>query len=230
MGMDGTSPKWCPHALIRNLAVQIDLSQFSAFGNGIGRFLDPRRPVTEDSRLSQPQTSIPRCPNTLAILLRVAPLGPISLSLTACSRRIAKRHAGLFRRLGEFGSTRFILDPTDLPLVLILDPNDGFPSVKAVRRTSDGSARISGRFAALLGLVHGAYDGDALFFSRDLVIEGDTAATLALRNAVDDAELDIAEEVAAMSGPFARPLAQVIAAIERHTGVFLTRPDEGLAW
>ena len=54
--------------------------------------------------------------------------------------------------------------------------------------------------------MHGAFDGDALFFSRDLVIEGDTAAVLALRNAIDDAELDLSAEAQAMSGPFAAPV------------------------
>nr|WP_254604283.1 SCP2 sterol-binding domain-containing protein [Leisingera sp. ANG59] len=162
--------------------------------------------------------------------MRVVPLVPVSLSLTACSRRIAKRHPGLFRRLGEHGCKRFILDPADLPIVLCLEPNGGQPKVRALRGSGDGDARISGPLAALLGLVHGAYDGDALFFSRDLVIEGDTAAALALRNAVDDAELDLSQEIAAMSGPFARFLLRAVAFAEQRTGVSLARPEEEAAW
>lgn len=177
---------------------------------------------------AQPQ--IPNCPAALARLLRVAPLAPLSLSLTACSRRIAKRHPGLFRRLGEHSRKRFVLAPTDLPVLLCLDPNEGQPKVRAVRGNCDGDARISGPLAALLGLVHGVYDGDALFFSRDLVIEGDTAAALALRNAVDDAELDISQEIAALSGPFARFLLRAVAFAERRTGVPLARPEEEAAW
>ena len=98
------------------------------------------------------------------------------------------------------------------------------------RGEGEGTARIAGPLAALLGLVHGAYDGDALFFSRDLVIEGDTAAALALRNAVDDAELDLSEEIASMSGPFAAPLQKIMAFAERRTGVCLTRPEEAEIW
>lgn len=176
------------------------------------------------------RTRIPHCPAALARLLRILPLGPLSLSLTACSRRIARRHPGLFRRLGEHSRTRFVLDPTDLPVVLCLDPNDGLPSVRATRSSCDGAARISGPLAALLGLVHGAYDGDALFFSRDLVIEGDTAAALALRNAVDDAELDISQEIAAMSGPFSGLLLRAAGFAGRRTGVCLARPAEDAAW
>ena len=50
-------------------------------------------------------------------------------------------------------------------------------------------ARIAAPLIVLLGMIDGTYDGDALFFSRDLVIEGDTEAVLALRNAIENAEL-----------------------------------------
>lgn len=55
----------------------------------------------------------------------------------------------------------------------------------------------------LIGLIDGSYDGDALFFSRDLVVEGDVEAVLALRNAIDDAGVDLVTDTAAMLGPLA---------------------------
>lgn len=158
------------------------------------------------------------------------PLAPLSVSLTAYSRKVANSHPGLFRRLGDYSHTRFVLDPTDLPFVICLDPNGGTPRVTVSRRPGEGAARIAGPLAALLGLVHGAYDGDALFFSRDLLIEGDTSAALALRNAVDDAELDLSQEISQLSGPMAGPLQRLIAFAERRTGVSLTRPEEAEAW
>ena len=54
-----------------------------------------------------------------------------------------------------------------------------------------------------MGLVDGSYDGDALFFSRDLVVEGDVEAVLALRNAIDDAGIDLVADTAALFGPLA---------------------------
>lgn len=173
---------------------------------------------------------IPRFPALLARMLGRMPLMPLSLSLTAYARRVAKSHPGLFRRLGEFDHTRFVLDPTDLPFVICLEPGGGRPRVTVVRGRGEGEARIAGPLAALLGLVHGAYDGDALFFSRDLVVEGDTGAALALRNAVDDAELDLSQEIAALSGPWAAYVQRVFEFAERRTGVCLTRPEEVLSW
>ncbi len=186
--------------------------------------------VDKELRLRDSPVLIPRVPAFLAHALRVLPLLPLSLSLIVLSRKVAQNHPGLFRRLGEYSNTRFVLDPTDLPFVICLEPNGGSPRVTVMRGQGDGEARIAGPLAALLGLVHGAFDGDALFFSRDLVVEGDTGAALALRNAVDDAELDLSLEIAAMSGPLAAPLQQAFAFVQRRTGVCLTRPEEVAAW
>ena len=180
--------------------------------------------------MSHPQNLIPHCPAPLAAALRIMPLAPLSLSLTVFSRKIARNNPGLFQRLGEYDRTDFVLDPTDLPVVLCLNPNAGLPKVRLTRQQAQGAARISGPLAALLGLVHGAFDGDALFFSRDLVVEGDTSAALALRNAIDDAELDLAQEATALSGPLARPVQQIISLAERQTGLCLTRPEEATLW
>ncbi len=158
------------------------------------------------------------------------PLAPMSLALTAFSRSIARRHPGLFRRLGDYDRTRFVLDPTDLPFVIHLEPGGGTPRVSLARGGGDGAARIAGPLAALLGLVHGAFDGDALFFSRDLVIEGDTSAALALRNAIDDSELDLSQEMTFFCGPMKGPLQRLFAQIEKHSGVSLTRAEENGAW
>jgi predicted lipid carrier protein YhbT len=54
---------------------------------------------------------------------------------------------------------------------------------------------------ALFDLIVGPHDGDALFFSRDLTIQGDIGAVLALRNAIDNAELDLPHEVAQLLQP-----------------------------
>jgi len=150
--------------------------------------------------------------------------------LTGYARTVAKNHPGLFRRLGDHAHARFSLDPTDLPFVITLEPAGGVPRVTVTRGAANADARIAGPLAALLGLVHGAFDGDALFFSRDLVIEGNTDAALALRNAVDDAELDLAGEIRQISGPFSGPLQRIIAFAERRTGVVLSRVSSEAAW
>ncbi len=180
--------------------------------------------------MSDPQISIPTAPRVLASALKYVPLAPLSLILSSYACRVAKNHPSMMRRLGEHNKTDFVLDPTDLPISIEMNPNRGYPRITVVRGNGQGTARIAGPLAALMGLVHGAFDGDALFFSRDLVIEGDTAATLALRNAIDDAELDLGEEMAGATGPFARQISKLLTFVERKSGVPLTRPQEVDTW
>lgn len=116
--------------------------------------------------------------------------------------RIVKQHPRIFERLGPYAGKRFGLAPSDLPFAFVLDTKPDAPKVTAIRslpRSID--AKISGPLLALIGMASGEYDGDALFFSRIIVIEGDVEATLALRNAIDDAGIDIVKEGASLLGP-----------------------------
>lgn len=169
--------------------------------------------------------SIRRVPTPLGFALRAAPLAPMSLALSTVARRVIKGHPGLLARLGDYAGRSFAIDPTDLPVCLLIRPNTPSALIRVCRSRPKADACIAGPLSALLGLVHGTWDGDALFFSRDLVIEGDTSAALALRNAIDDAELDLGAEIAAMSGPLAQALGPIINFAERRTGMPLRRAE-----
>ena len=177
--------------------------------------------------------SIPQFPAVGSIALRLAPLWPLSLAASRLAATLARRHPSLFSRLGAQADKTFLIDPTDLPLVFVLKPRPPRPEFSARRRDEavDWDARIAGPLAALIGLVHGAYDGDALFFSRDLSIEGDTEAVVALRNAIDNEELDLVREAAALLGPLealaAAPAQTFASAIGAITGAPLTRVSTG---
>jgi O2-independent ubiquinone biosynthesis accessory factor UbiT len=136
------------------------------------------------------------------------PLPPTLMQpiLDAAFRAMMGRHEGLFERLSHLDNPTFLIDPIDLPLVFILDANAESPKL-AVMRENKGeiSATIRGPLLMLIKLLEGKVDGDALFFARGLVVEGDTEAVVALRNAVDDAEIDIAGDLIASLGPLARP-------------------------
>ena len=129
-------------------------------------------------------------------------------------RRVADLHPSLFDRLGPHRSARFVIDAHGLPFVLLLVPDPDDLQFRAVARRAEpvSDARIAGGFFDLLGLVDGAEDGDALFFSRDLDITGNTEAVVCLRNALDDVEGSIAEDVA---GLFGAPGRAVLAALRR---------------
>ena len=68
------------------------------------------------------------------------------------------------------------------------------------------TASIHGPLATLAALLEGKLDGDALFFSRDLTVAGDTEAVVTLRNIIDGAGINIREDVLWAAGPFGRPV------------------------
>ncbi len=119
---------------------------------------------------------------------------------------LGKRHPDLFERLSCLDDPTFLIDPIDLPVVFHLDatPERSYLEVsRSIERPA--AAVIRGPLMTLLDLLEGRMDGDALFFSRALAIEGDTEAVVALRNAVDDSGIDLRSDVLASFGPFAKP-------------------------
>lgn len=153
------------------------------------------------------RTAVSVLPPVVAAILRPAPLAPLALAAKHVLRAVVRHHPGIFERLGTHAHKRFGLQPTDLPFAFVLRPAPPSPTVRIVRHLPQRGwdARIIGSIAALAGLADGRFDGDALFFSRDLVVEGDIEAVVALRNAIDDAGLDLIHEATAVFGPFAKP-------------------------
>ncbi|WEX08572.1 SCP2 sterol-binding domain-containing protein [Chelativorans sp. AA-79] len=170
-------------------------------------------------------------PTGVRLFLLPLPLPPLGLLLRQMAKSVGRRQPGLFARLGVHTEKVFLLDPTDLPFVFRLEPRRDHPHIESCRREVAGAwdVRIAGTLGALLGLVHGAADGDALFFSRDIIIEGDTEAVLALRNALDDAELDLLAEATSIFGPAGASVERIARHImpmaSRLTGLTLTRWD-----
>ncbi|MFQ6017295.1 MAG: SCP2 domain-containing protein [Kiloniellaceae bacterium] len=134
---------------------------------------------------------------------------------------VRRRYPDVFARLEPLADTAFLIDPVDLPFKFLLRPGARPPSLTVLRdddRASQMAAIISGPLLSLIEVLEGRADGDALFFSRDLAVEGETEAVLTLRNAVDGAEIDMIEVVASAVGPFggaARRLAGPVGAVFR---------------
>ncbi len=141
-------------------------------------------------------------------IMPAPPLAPLQPVLSHIVRDVARRRPGLFARLGRSTRKRFLIDPVNLPFVLMLQPDPFGPRLTAHKRIPPQpfDVRIAGKFHTLLGLIDGESDSDALFFSRDIVVEGDTEAIVALRNALDDMDTTLAGDVALSFGPLAAPV------------------------
>jgi predicted lipid carrier protein YhbT len=142
--------------------------------------------------------------------LALAPL-PLSLLQPIVDRALAatlKRHPDLLVRLSGHASGAIGIDPVDLPFVLLLDADPARPRLSLARDFAESApvAVIRGSLATLVALCEGRLDGDAAFFARRLTFEGDTAAVVSLRNAIDNSAIMLRSELEAFLGPLARPV------------------------
>lgn len=151
----------------------------------------------------------------LAAPLEILPIVPMEYVARQLFRRLMEAHPGLFDRLGEHRGCRFSFTPRDLPLVFLVEPAG--PSLSIIRKgkavTAD--AGVEAPLAMLLALLEGRCDADALFFSRDLQVTGDMEAVLALRNALDDCDIDLPKDLSRIGGPAAPLLERLATDIRR---------------
>lgn len=145
-------------------------------------------------------------------LMRPFPLAPLNHLLARAMKQMHGRHSHIFDRMEGVDDVAFYIDPVDLPFAIRLDAEAKAPRLKAIRKSERpaGMTRIAGSLASLLAMLEGRIDGDALFFSRELTIEGDTEAVVALRNAVDGSEIDLVTDFAAVFGPLKGPTARAM--------------------
>ncbi|MCK7611119.1 ubiquinone anaerobic biosynthesis accessory factor UbiT [Roseibium sediminicola] len=130
-------------------------------------------------------------PPLVSTLISPLPKPPMEALLSTLTRRLVARRPDLIRRLGDVVRVPIAIVPDDLPhaFLLSLDPDTSRVRICDKSRIGDASAIVRAPFLVLLGLLDGTYDGDALFFSRDLRIEGRTEHVLALRNTLEEADL-----------------------------------------
>ncbi len=81
------------------------------------------------------------------------------------------------------------------PVAFELSPRARQGTVRIARATHrpPDATYIRGPLPALLGLFDGSVDADSAFFSRDIVVEGDIQAVMALHNALEAADLALAD-------------------------------------
>lgn len=152
----------------------------------------------------------------LGFVLRPAPKAPLRLAASLAMAAMARRHRAVFERLDGLENPDFLIEPADLPVRFLLSVALPSPRLTVLAEDEapdlEPAATIRGPMPMLIDLLEGRIDGDALFFSRALAVEGDTAAVVALRNAVDGAEISLVEDVLAPLGPLGAPARALVRA------------------
>ena len=144
----------------------------------------------------------------LGFALRPAPPGLLQPFASLAMAAMLRRHRSVLERLEILENPVFLIDPVDLPFRLLLDLGQPSPRLRVLAEDDvceQQAATIRGSLLALVDLLEGRVDGDALFFSRALGVEGDVEAVVALRNAVDGADISLIDDLLAPLGPLGAP-------------------------
>lgn len=154
----------------------------------------------------------------LRVFLVPIPLPLIQPVLLKIVQHISQNRPILFNRIGSHKDKLFLIDPTNLPFVFVLKAHPEHPFLKAYRRRKapETEAKISGTVLTLMDMVDGRLDGDALFFTRALRVEGDTEAVVCLRNALDDLDGSIIEDVADLFGSVGQRSLEALRRMRNH--------------
>ncbi|WP_419901287.1 ubiquinone anaerobic biosynthesis accessory factor UbiT [Kiloniella sp.] len=114
-------------------------------------------------------------------------------------KRIEFLYPAVFQRLAPLGHSRFLIMPVDFHFCFLLSLDEGKATIEVLSKDHDlpdADTTISGPMLSLIQLLEGTVDGDALFFSREINVQGDTEAVLTLRNAVDSVDISFEEIMA----------------------------------
>ncbi|MGO9786236.1 MAG: SCP2 domain-containing protein [Stellaceae bacterium] len=165
------------------------------------------------------QTGLPAPFARRAMMLMPPPV--LRHGIRVLMRRMERRHPRLFDNLARMEAATIRIEPLDLPHRFLLRVGEDHPRLQwldEANAQAPATAMVKGKLQALLDLLEGRSDSDAMFFRRDIVIGGDTSVVVALRNALDRDPLDLFEDVTSIFGSFAALARRAIVAINRAAG------------
>jgi O2-independent ubiquinone biosynthesis accessory factor UbiT len=127
--------------------------------------------------------------------------------LNALTKRVLKKHPKIIERLSEQEPAKLIISPLDFPCAFLFDLNAPDIKISILKKTDqvEYDAKVQGSYVDLLDMLEGRIDGDALFFSRKLSIDGSTEMVVALRNIMEAESVNLKEMILSLSGPFKLP-------------------------
>lgn len=173
-------------------------------------------PPSETRAVRLIETAAAAAAIAVAHRLGVGVTGPL---LDRILHRLSQRHPRAFETLGRLPAATVLIDPQDQPAAVALTVGPELQVRIVARDACPADARIRGPLQALMDLMEGRIDGDALFFRRELKIEGDTELVVTLRNAFDGEDMDLAADIASAFGPLERAVDPVRRGVGRLAGL-----------
>jgi len=150
------------------------------------------------------------------MVARPLPLFVPNMALRKVIDTLCQHHPAMLERLHPIAGTTFLIVILDLPFNIKLCIQSNKVYAQLIRdKVIPSDVTIKGELQPLFEMLSSQVDGDSLFFSRKLHIEGDTSALLTLRNALDADDINILEEIVGGLGPFQYPVSLFLLALKK---------------
>ena len=152
-------------------------------------------------------------------LLRPLPRKAACHLLNLALFRLHRNYPGVASRLQSIDGKTFLIAPAEFPFAIMAQVSKtGMMKASLAEHPMSADVYVKGTLAGLIEMLEGESDGDALFFSRQLQVEGDTEALLTLRNALDSENVRVAsllipthmQKAASKAQPFLRRVYQAL--------------------
>lgn len=142
--------------------------------------------------------------------------------LDLLSSRINHLYSKLIFRLKPLENKIIIYKPTFSEKFLKMTILNGKIRIKigTANDVKNADVKISCEIIDLLKLSEGEVDGDALFFSRNIVIEGNAEILVLLRNALENEGLEFRNIISPKNAIFAASINRIIIEIDTRLGKF----------
>lgn len=124
--------------------------------------------------------------------LKFAPQFAIKTVVKRGVNTLRKKHPEAMERLSPtYGKTVYSFF-TDLNYGVLTKITEQKTEVRKYKEKKvEADLILKGKFFDLISIIEGKMDGDALFFSRKIEIEGDTEMLITIRNAFDSSDINL---------------------------------------
>lgn len=146
-----------------------------------------------------------------AAVLSLVPEPVLARMVGMLNRVLHRRHPTLVREFGRLNAAAVHVVLTDVPHRFQIRYGEGRMDVAVLTdpHPPPPGATLRGSLATMIDLLEGRIDGDALFFTRDLQVDGSTEVIVAVRNTLEREVIDLRDDIAAVFGPFERPARRI---------------------
>ncbi len=132
----------------------------------------------------------------------------LQTGINKLTKLFLQQHPKVITKMAEFSPARLVLVPADMPFCFFVEFTKDSLQINIIDSNAYSGSNLTIVTASLevfIKMLEGDLDGDALFFSRQLMVEGDTTIVVALRNILEAESVNIKKDVNETLGVFAAP-------------------------